>query len=207
MKKQNLKFVALMALFMGLFSCANDMNDLDQEWARYIWDESTQQEEFRPVNPGTESSYFKIDNLITSFAVPNLVGTRASYSPMHIDTMSIYHPQVWVDACWCIILVLSKGTDKSNLSPVITLAPGVKLKEINYKLLKKNYSPITGGNPWDLFTDHFDHSGIIELCEYNFSYQMEFIVEEPDGARTFYEIITNVIDGLVPVYKPPKDNE
>ena len=79
MKIKIYKSVTIIALFMGWLSCTGDLND-PQEY-RFQWDAKWQQEKFRPLNAGTKSSSFTIDNNIISFAVPYLVGTVVNEHP------------------------------------------------------------------------------------------------------------------------------
>ena len=113
MKSQKIKFVALITLLMGWFSCTNDLNTPQT----FKWDASKQQEKFLPINQGKESAYFVIDDNIISFAVPYLVYTKVIEDPEH--------------QLPSILLIMAEGTDVTSLAPIITLAPGVTMTMIH----------------------------------------------------------------------------
>ena len=180
MKLQMFKLIALIALFIGLFSCTKEEDDPNG----FQWDDSKQQEEFRPVDQGKKSSYFKIDNNIISFAVPYLVGTRViEYPPGTVEGYNI----------WSINLIMAKGIDVSKLAPVITLAPGATITRIEW--IKNNENP---PKPEYYGSIDVDYTGIAEVGEYNFKYQIDFIVRAPDGSIVKYKCSAVAIGDVLP---------
>ena len=179
MKLKMIKFVALVALFMGWSSCSKDEDDPKG----FQWDDSKQQEEFRPVNQGKESSYFKIDNNIISFAVPYLVGTWALEwgSPDG-------GPRIWT-----VTLIMAKGTDVAKLAPVITLAPGATITRIEWI---ENYPPKQD----DYAKIDVDYTGIAEVGVYNFKCQVDFTVRAPDGSIVEYIFLAVAIGDVLPYF-------
>ena len=171
MKTQMLKLIVLLALFMGWFSCTGDLND------GFQWDSSKQQEEFRPVNQGEKSSYFKIDGNIISFAVPHLVGTIA-YE--YVSQPGWESPE----SLWSISLIMAEGTDVTSLSPVITLAPGATITWI----VDRN----------DQISKQVDYTGIAEVGVYNFRNQVDFTVIASDGSTVTYMFLAVAIGDVLP---------
>ena len=191
MKFQIFKLIALIAFFAGGFSCTKEEDDPNG----YQWDYSTQQEEFRPVNPGTKSSYFKIDDNIVSFAVPYLVGTRVNEHP---PTPGWGSPEGLSPHFWTISLIMAKGVDVSILAPVITLAPGATMTRIAHRISTEHYPPI----PDDFATIDVSYTGIVEVGVYNFRYQVAFTVSAPDGSQVEYLYLAVAIGDVWPNYSP-----
>ena len=171
MKIQIFKLVAFLVILIGGFSCTNDEDDPDG----FQWDDSKQWEKFRPVNPGEKSSSFRIDDNIISFAVPYLVGTSVSEYPPEPGWGS---PEAFSPQMWIITLIMAKGTDATKLAPVITLAPGATL------------SVIEG---IDYPSKHVNKTGIVEIGEYSFKNQIDFIVTTPDRATVIYKFFAIAI--------------
>ena len=191
MKSRTFKLLAFIALFMGWFSCIKDKDDPNG----FQWDDSTQQEAFRPVNQGKKSSYFKIDNNIVSFAVPYLVGTRASEYPPEPGWGS---PEGYSPHIWTIWLIMAKGTDAAKLAPVITLAPGATITQIMWAT-SKDVPP----KPDDYVSIDVDYTGIVEVGVINFRDQMEFTVRNPDGSIVNYICSAVAIGDVLPYYDFP----
>ena len=176
MKLHTFKLVVLIALLMGWFSCSKDKDDPNG----FQWDDSKQQEEYRPINLGKESSSFKIDENIISFAVPYLVGTWVNEYP---STPSSGYPDGYRPHIYTIKLIMAKGTDITKLAPVVTLAPSVTLaviEGIDY--------------PWQ----YVDYTGIAEVGEYSFKNQIDFTVATHDGNTVIYKFLANVIGAVYP---------
>jgi len=188
MKLEMYKFIALIALLAGGLSCTEEKDEDDPN--AFKWDYSTQQEEFSPVNPGTKSSYFKIDGNILSFAVPYLVGTRVNEYPSEFT--GIPHD------IWTIKLIMAKGVDVSRLAPVITLAPGATLTRIEHRISTDHYPPI----PDDFATIDVSYTGIVEVGVYDFRYQVDFTVSTPDGSQVIYMYLAVAIGDVWPYYSP-----
>jgi hypothetical protein len=176
MKLQIFKLIAILALFMGLYSCSKDKDEPDG----FHWDGSPQSEEHRPVNPGEKSSSFKIDDNIISFAVPYLVGTLVLEYP---PEPSLGYPEGYSPHIYTIKLIMPKGTDVTKLAPFVTLAPGAMLtliEGIDYTSKQVNYT------------------GIAEVGEYSFKNQIGFTVITPDGSTISYIFLANVIGAVYP---------
>jgi hypothetical protein len=177
MKLQIFNFVALIVLFMGWLSCTSDLdnpNEIDDlnDLHTFKWDASQQQEEFRPVNLGKESSYFAIDDNIVSFAVPYLVGSQA-----------IEHPGYNL---WAILLIMAEGSDVTSLAPIITLAPGATITLIEDRTEK------------EVLAKQVDYTGIAEVGIYNFRHQIDFTVIVPDGSTVTYMCLAVAIGDVLP---------
>jgi len=175
MKLQIFKLIALIALLVVWFSCTKDEDDPNG----FQWDDSKQQEEFRPVNQGKQSSYFKIDNNIISFSVPYLVGTAVFEYPPQPGWGS---PEGFSPHIWSIWLIMAKGTDVTKLAPVITLAPGATITQIEW-IINNEVPP----RPDYYNTIDVDYTGIVEVCVINFKYQVDFTVRAPDGSIVKYK--------------------
>ena len=76
MKSQIIKFVALIALFMGLFSCSKDSN-YPQDESQPVSEQNIETRSFLPDNPSiaidSNITSFAIDSNIISFEVANLI--------------------------------------------------------------------------------------------------------------------------------------
>jgi len=182
MKSQIFKFVALLALLTGWVSCAKEKDDPHV----LKWDASTQQEEFKPVNQGKKSSYFKIDNNILSFAVPYLVGTRVSEYP---SEPGWGFPEGYSPHFWTVTLIMAKGVDVTKLAPVITLAPGATIIRIECRISTEHYPPI----PADFATLDVNYTGNAEVGMYDFKHQVDFTVRTPDGSQVKYKYLAGAI--------------
>ena len=180
--KAKIKFVALIALFIIFFSCTTKKED---DLNGFQWDDSQQQEEFRPVNQGKKSSYFKIDNNIVSFAVPYLVGTWVIEYPSEPDDLGMggYTPHLW--SIW---LIMAKGTDVTKLAPVVTLAPGATIKRIEWSISNKFPS-----KPDDYVAIDDDYTGIADVGVINFKYQVDFTVRTPGSSNVIYKCVAIAI--------------
>ena len=176
MKLHTFKLIAFIALFMGSFSCTND----EDEPEGFQWDYSKQQEEYRPINLGEESSSFKIDDNIISFAVPYLVGTSVSEYPPEPSwgSQEGFSPHIWI-----IRLIMPKGTDVTKLTPVVTLAHGATLAVIE---------------GIDYPSKYVEYTGIVEVVEYSFKNQIDFTVHTSDGKTAIYKFFIIVIGTVYP---------
>jgi len=175
MKLRILELETIFALMMGLFSCKSDVND-SQTYKKFEWDRTTQNEEFRPINEGTEISLFAIDSNIISFAVPYLIGTEVGEClPTH-NTPHI----------WSITLILAEGVDVKKLSPTITLASGSKMTSIHYYINGK------------LFSKRVDRTGVINVGALNFWHQVDFDVITSNGSKVTYMFLAVAIGDLLP---------
>jgi len=166
-----LHIIKLAVLFIGLLSC----ND-SQEYRKFQWDSSTQQEEFKPINPGTESSSFAIDSNMISFAVPHLVGTMV-YE--RLPEPGYGGPNAFSPHYWRIHLIMAEGTDITSLAPTITLAPGATITWIHNESARSS--------------EQVDYTGITEVGVYNFRHQVYFDVITPDGSMVTYKFLAFVI--------------
>ena len=172
------KLVAFIALFMGWSSCTSDEDHSNV----FQWNDSKQQEEYRPVDTGKASSYFAIDDNIISFAVPNLVGTKVVKYLTETDLVS---PDGFRHYKLCaIILIMSKGTDVTKLAPVITLTPGATITCIH---------PRNEQTP----SQQVDYIGIAKVGEYNFRHQVDFTVIAPDGSTVTYMCLAVAIGDVL----------
>ena len=183
MKIQIFKLIAILAIFMGWFSCSND----EDESIGFQWDGSLQQEEYRPINPGEESSSFKIDDNIISFAVPYLVGTLATE---HLPEPSYETPEGYSPHFWTILLIMEKGTDCTKLAPVITLASDVTMTWIH---------PSNEQAP----SKEVDYTGIVEIGMDNYKSQVDFTVVTPDGSTVTYVFLAVAVDDVLPCVNCP----
>jgi len=181
MKLQMFKIIAFLVLLAGWFSCAKDEDDPNA----FKWDYANQREEFRPVNQGKKSSYFKIDNNIVSFAVPYLVGTWVIEYPSEPDDLGMggYTPHLW--SIW---LIMAKGTDVTKLAPVVTLAPGATIKRIEWSISNKFPS-----KPDDYVAIDDDYTGIADVGVINFKYQVDFTVRTPGSSNVIYKCVAIAI--------------
>ena len=190
MKLQIFKLVALVALFMGGLSCTNDLDDPQSgdpqsdnpKTYPFKWDGSKQQEEFRPINQGTESSSFSIDSIFISFAVPYLVGTVVFE---RLPESGYGGPNSFSPHFWVVTLIMAKGTDVTKLAPVITLAPGATITLID-----------TGNE--QVPAKQVNYTGIAEVGAYNFRHQVDFTVIAPDGSTVKYKFLAVAIGDLLP---------
>ena len=181
MKQKIIKLVTLIAFLMGGFSCADDSDEY-----RFPWDGSQQQEEFRPINPGTKTSSFAIDGNIISFAVPYLVGTTANEHPSlpNYGNSEGFSPRFWT-----ILLVMTKGTDVTKLAPIVTLTPGAKITMI--------YNNAQGFK-------YVDYTGIAEIGAIDFSKQVDIRIDASDGSTVSYNFLAVAIgDDLGPCSNCP----
>ena len=178
MKLQMTKFLAFFSLLMVWFSCST--NDIDDHGVK--WDGSKQQEEFRPINIGNESSYFTIDNNIISFAVPYLVGTVVFE---YIPISGWGSPEGLSPYFFTVTLIMAKGTDVSKLSPIVTLAPGATIT-----LIETSNEQVP--------SNQVDYTGITNVGEYNFRHQVDFTVIAPDGSTVKYKFLAVAIGDIWP---------
>ena len=179
MKIQIFKLIALLALLMGWFSCSKDKDDPNG----FQWDDSKQSEEHRPVNPGKQTSSFKIDDNIISFAVPYLVGTRVIEHPSEPGWGS---PEGYSPHIWTVTLIMAKGTDITKLAPVVTLALGATITVIEYFTT----------DDWQYSSKQVDYTGIAEIGMYNFKRQVDLTVITLDGSTVIYSFLAAAIGAV-----------
>ena len=192
MKSQILKFALIALLTAGGLSCKDNAKSDEVDRNVFQWDDSNQQEEFRPVNPGEKSSYFKIDDNIISFAVPNLVGTRVTEIPSEPGWGS---PEGFSPHIWAIKLIMAEGTNVTSLSPIITLVSGATITRIEW-IINNEVPP----KPDFYATIDVDYTGIAKVDVINFKYQVGFTVLAPDGSTVNYMCSAIAIGDVLPNY-------
>ena len=178
MKMYKINIAAIMLILMGGFSCTKDSQE-----HTFQWDGSQQQEEFRPVNQGTKSSYFAIDGNIISFSVPYLVGTVVSEDyliPDDGDPNALIHNRI-------IVLIMAKGTNVTTLAPIITLAPCATITWIYYRTIDGQ----------DVF-NQVDYTGIAEVGTQNFRTPVQYKVITSDSSVTKYSFRANAVGDVLP---------
>ena len=108
MKSKILKIVAFIALLTtGGFACSKE-GDTD---------------EIEMVSIKVQNfSGEVVDPYIVSFALPGIVDAKCFEVPPYHSYGGF--PEAWGPNDWSIHLVMAKGTDRTKLAPVITLAPG-----------------------------------------------------------------------------------
>ena len=184
MKLQTIKLAVLIALLApGCFSCTNYSDE--SEGYRYEWDDSNQQKEFRPANPGTKTSSFAIDGNIVSFAVPYLVGTTATE---HLPQPGWGSPEGFSPHFWTLLLVMAKGIDVKQLVPTITLAPGATIKQIEHFI---------GGQ---YVSEQVENTEIIKFVSLDFSHQVGLEILAPDGSTVSYSFLAVAIGDVLPCF-------
>ena len=173
MKLKLFKLLALIALLIGGFSCTKAGEEPLVEQNKWYWD-GIQQEEFQPINPGTDSSSFMIDSNIISFAVPYLIGNLV-FEVLSSDN----NPHRWN-----ILLFMSEGIDVTKLSPIITLAPGATI-------ILKEY---TIGGQYTL--EQVNLTGIVEVGAADFFHTqtVRYTLNAPDGSTAIY-IFSAIAEG------------
>jgi len=184
--KEIASILAVALLIIGLFSCTKDDDDPNG----FQWDDSLQGEEYRPINAGKKSSYFKIDDKIISFAVPYLVGTLVVEYPPEPDDLGLggYTPH------FCRIhLIMPKGIDVTKLAPVVTLAHGATIKRIEWAISNK-----IPPKQDDYVAIDVDYTGITEVGVINFRYTMEFTILAPNGSIVRYVFDVVAIGDVLP---------
>jgi len=111
MNRKTIKILALIALLTGGgFACTKDGNTDDDKMVS-----------IKILNPSCEA-----DPYIVSFALPGIVEARCYQSPPYHSYRG-FPPEEWGPNDWSIHLVMKKGTDRTKLAPVITLAPGATI--------------------------------------------------------------------------------
>jgi len=187
MKSKISKLIALIALFTaGGFACTKDEDDPNG----FQWDDSEQQEEFRPINLGKKSSYFKIDDNVISFAVPYLVGTWVNeYLP---EPGWGGCPECFSPYIWTITLIMAKGIDVTKLAPVITLDTGATITRIETS------------NP-QIPVKQVNYTGIAEVGKHDFTYQVDFVVNSSTSlySQVKYKFLAVAIGDLLPYHDSP----
>ena len=128
MKLQKFKLIALLAIFIGCFSCTDDSSDCPKGAVEAI-------------NPGEKSSFFAIDNNIISFAVPYVT---CALIAEHLPCPDPITPENINRCFWTITLLMPKGTDVTKLAPIITLVPGAKINMIYNNAQGFQYVGYTG---------------------------------------------------------------
>ena len=111
MKLQTIKFVAIIAILTaGGFSCTKDGNTDDDNM----------------VSIKIQTFNCKVDPYIVSFALPGIIDARCYEGPPY-NSYGGFPPEEWGPDDWSIHLVMEKGTDRTKLAPIITLAPGATI--------------------------------------------------------------------------------
>jgi hypothetical protein len=110
MKIQKIKLVVLMLVFvLGMFSCSKD--DTEENMVSI------------KIQCGFTDA---VDPNILSFALPGIVLAHIIEYLPYPNYGGI--PEAWSPHEWSIHLIMAKGTDRTKLAPVITLAPGATIK-------------------------------------------------------------------------------
>ena len=118
-----------------------------------------------------------IDPNIVSFALPGIVDATIYERPPYPDYGG--DPNVWSPHFWSIGLGMAKVTDCTKLAPIITLAPGARIKEIYYSIGEQ------------VFSKQVDYTGIAKVGAYDFTRQVDFILLAPDGSTVFYNFLAH----------------
>ncbi len=106
--------VAILLLLTGGFACTNDGNtDADSMVSIKIQCNNTD----------------AVDPNIVSFALPSIVDVVCCEHLPYPNYGGI--PEAWSPHLWTIYLVMSKGTDRTKLVPIITLAPGATITPVS----------------------------------------------------------------------------
>ncbi|MDR2232557.1 MAG: hypothetical protein LBE56_05465 [Tannerella sp.] len=163
--------IVLLTLSMGWLSCTDDIDNHTDET------DVSQQEKFQPTNPGTNSSWFAIDDNIISFAVPNLINTIVHEIPPRPNYGG---PNAFSPYYWLIALHLAKGTDVTKLSPIITLAPGATITWIYNK--KEGFQ---------VDSKQVNYQGVVDIGAIDFSKQVDLVVITPDGSTVTYAFLAS----------------
>jgi len=111
MKTRMFKFSAIVLILAGGFSCKNGENSDDDNM----------------ISIKIQCHFTDaVDPNIVSFALPGIVKATCVELLPYPDYGG-EGPNVWSPHWWTIHLVMSKGTDRTKLAPVITLAPGAAI--------------------------------------------------------------------------------
>ena len=111
MKRKTIKIVALITLLTaGSFACTKEGKTDDDKMVS-----------IKILNHSCEA-----DPYIVSFALPGIVEARCNEVPPYYSYGG-FPPEVWGTNDWSIHLVMEKGTDRTKLAPIITLAPGATI--------------------------------------------------------------------------------
>ncbi|MDR2969824.1 MAG: hypothetical protein LBV32_09525 [Tannerellaceae bacterium] len=114
MKTNILKVAAIMIMLAGEFACTNN--------------EDTDENNMVSIKIQCNSTNV-VDPNIASFALPGIVDAVCTEHLPYPNYGGI--PEAWSPHLWTIYLVLSKGTDRTKLAPIITLAPNVKITPVS----------------------------------------------------------------------------
>jgi len=130
---KNIKYIPIFLLFIALlfavcFACTNDKNGVDDNM----------------VSIKIQCDFTgAIDPNIVSFALPGIV--RAYFVEYLPFPNYLGIPEAWSPHEWTIHLVMAKGTDRTKLAPIITLAPGATITPESGAVLD-----FTNGVEWTL---------------------------------------------------------
>jgi hypothetical protein len=86
---------------------------------------------------------------------------------------------------------MAKGIDCTKLAPIITLAPGVSIKNIQYFIGEQ------------FFSKQVDYTGIAEVGVYDFTRQVSFVLIAWDGSKVTYHFGSHAYDNEGPCVNCP----
>jgi len=121
-----------------------------------------------------------VDPNIVSLELPGLVSV-SGYERLPEPNYGGF-PEAWSPHWWTQGLAMVKGTDCTKLAPIITLAPGASIKEIQYSIGEQS------------FTRQVDYSGIVGVGEYDFTRQVSLVLIATDGSTVSYYFLANAFD-------------
>jgi len=121
----------------------------------------------------------EVDPNIVSLSLPGIfiapIYERKPYSNYGGD------PNTWSPHVWSITLGMAKGTDCSKLSPIFSLAPGVRITEI-----------ILRNDTQDIY-ESVDYTGIVNVGVFDLTKQVFFVLRALDGSKVMYSILANAL--------------
>ena len=121
-----------------------------------------------------------VDPNIVSLALPYLI-FAGGYERLPVPNYGGI-PELWGPRWWTLGLSMAKGTDCTRLAPIITLAPGATIKEIQYSIGEQSFSK------------QVDYTGIAEIGEYDFTKQVTFVLTATDCSTVSYYFLANAND-------------
>jgi hypothetical protein len=134
-----------------------------------------------------------IDPNIVSLALPGIVQTSIGERPSYPGYGGI--PEAWSPHWWFITLGLTKGTDCTNLDPIITLAPGMKIGWILH------------GYDENMVFELVDGTGTVRIGARDFTKQVNLVLIPPEGPRTFYGISAHAYGDEQPCVNCPPESD
>jgi hypothetical protein len=114
MKRMIFKVAAIVLVLAGCFSCTKNENTDDDNI----------------VSIKIQCNFTDaVDPNIVSFALPCIVEATCTEHLPYPDYGGL--PEVWSPHFWTIRLVMAKGTDRTKLAPIITLASGATITPVS----------------------------------------------------------------------------